>query len=68
MNENRMNEKAEARESYCSFEEFQQKFYPIWCRSQDNSLTKGSFGGDLARYSLDRHFPLPQDLMATEPS
>jgi hypothetical protein len=40
-----------------SFEEFQRKFYPKWCESQQESGVEESFGKDLARYSVHKHFP-----------
>jgi hypothetical protein len=44
-----------------SFEDFQKKFYPKWCESQQASRTEESFGRDLARYSVHKHFPTPTE-------
>lgn len=44
--------------SYRSFEEFQRKFYPVWFKGQESQDTQESFGRDLARYSMEKHFPV----------
>jgi len=51
--------------SVFSFEEFQRKFYPKWYESQQGSGVDESFGRDLARYSVQRHFPSTTEPEAT---
>ena len=54
-----MNPLADPQKVSVSFEEFQKKFYPKWCESRRASGTDESFGKDLARYSVHKHFPPP---------
>jgi hypothetical protein len=46
--------------SISSYEEFQKTFYPKWYELQQASGNDESFGRDLARYSVQRHFPSPE--------
>jgi hypothetical protein len=52
-----MSQLEQPREIYVSFEEFGRKFYPAWCKNQESAEAHKSFGRDLARYSMDKHFP-----------
>jgi hypothetical protein len=62
-----MNMPTGSAEVYRSFEEFQRKFYPVWYKCQESLGTQESFGRDLARYSLEKHFPPRQGSETTEP-
>ena len=53
-----MNESTESARVYRSVEEFQRRFYPVWSKTQESLDTQESFGRDLARYSLEKHFPV----------
>lgn len=52
-----MNKLIESAEVYRTFEEFQRKFYPVWYKGQESPDVQESFARDLARYSLEKHFP-----------
>jgi hypothetical protein len=51
--------------SISTFQEFQEKFYPKWYESQQGGVADESFGRDLARYSVQRHFPSSTEVETT---
>jgi hypothetical protein len=56
-----MSETAASKTQYSSFDEFARKFCPNWYEDQQAKGEQKSFGHDLARYSVDKHFPPPPE-------
>jgi hypothetical protein len=53
-----MNKTLGSSKIYSSFGEFCRVFYPKWSKSQDSGETEEASGRDLARYAVEKHFPL----------
>jgi hypothetical protein len=57
-----MNQTAGSSGVYRSFDEFRRMFYPEWSKNQDSRETDESFGRDMAKYAVEKHFPFRAEI------
>jgi hypothetical protein len=52
-----MTQKAPMETKYYSFEEFKRAFYPQATKADESQQSQESYGREMARYIIGRHFP-----------
>jgi hypothetical protein len=52
----KMNQNVSTQAKYHSFEEFRRAFYPEASKAEDAQRSEQSYGREMAKYAVERHF------------